>query len=358
MLSKLNKELNRQLDQPAEPHRLRWWHLPLLLLLIAGTVYVVMQNKGGKPSDEKTNAVAYQKCEGAIFGTFYHITYQYPTDLQDSIEDAMHRVDNSLSPFNPNSTISHINNNTGSETDSSFNTVFTLAKQISADTYGAFDITVAPLVNAWGFGFKNKENVTDQLIDSLLQYVGMEKVWLTGSVLNKADTSVMLDCSAIAKGYGVDVVAELLEAKHIGNYMVEIGGEVRVKGHNPKGNSWNIGIVKPDPDPTGKNQEIEEVLSITDISMATSGNYRNFYVEGDRRYAHTIDPRTGRPVQHNILSATVLAPNCATADAYATAFMVLGLDHTQQVLSHHPELKAYIIYADDEGRNAVWRHNM
>ena len=356
MLSKLNKELNRQLDQPAEPHRFRWWHIPLLLLLIAGTVHVVKQNQGGKQSVDTNEAIAYQKCEGNIFGTFYHITYQHPTDLKDSIEEAMHRVDNSLSPFNPNSTISHINNNSSSETDTAFVTVFTLAKQISADTNGAFDITVAPLVNAWGFGFKNKDIVTDQLIDSLLQYVGMEKVWLSDAAIHKADTSVMLDCSAIAKGFGVDVVAELLEAKHVGNYMVEIGGEVRVKGMNPKGKSWNIGIVKPDPDPMG--QEIEEVLSITDISMATSGNYRNFYVEGDRRYAHTIDPRSGRPVQHNILSATVLAPDCATADAYATAFMVLGLEDTQRVLSHHPELKAYIIYADSTSKNAVWRHNM
>jgi len=355
MLSKLNKELNRQLDQPAEPHRLRWWHIPLLLLLIAGTIYVVMQNKGGKPSADSNEAVAYQRCEGGIFGTFYHITYQYPTDLHDSIKQVMHEVDNSLSPFNPNSVISAINNNTAYTTDDHFLHVFNLAKHISAETDGAFDITVAPLVNAWGFGFKNKEQITDELIDSLLPLVGMDKVWLDDTLLCKADTSIMLDCSAIAKGYGVDAVAQMLEMKGVVNYMVEIGGELRVSGLNPKNRQWNIGVVKPDPDPSGQNNELEEVLSLTDIAMATSGNYRNFYEEGNQRYAHTIDPRTGRPVQHNILSSTVLAADCATADAYATAFMVLGLEGAKAVLEQHPELKVYFIYSDSDGRNAVWR---
>ncbi len=358
MLSRLNKEINRQLDQPAQPHRFRWWHIPLLLLLAAGTIYVVKQNNRSDTTAAPAQAVAYQKCEGAIFGTFYHITYQYAADLQDTIECVMHEVDNSLSPFNPQSVISAINNNTSSSTDPHFRHVFNLAKHISDETDGAFDITVAPLVNVWGFGFKNKEHVTDSLIAALLPLVGMDKVWLDDTLVHKADTAIMLDCSAIAKGYGVDAVAQMLEAKHVCNYMVEIGGEVRVKGLNPKGKEWNIGIIKPDPDPTGQNGEIEEVLSITNTSMATSGNYRNYYEEGDRRYAHTIDPRTGRPVQHNILSSTVMAADCATADAYATAFMVLGLDKAKAVLQQHPELRAYFIYSDTDGKNAVWRMGM
>lgn len=358
MLSKLNEDLNRQMDQPAQKHPLRWWHIPLLLLLVAGTVFVIVRG------DRKTATAVhgqkqYLKCEGAVFGTFYHITYEAEADMQDSIDAVLQRIDSSLSPFNKQSVITAINQNESMTTDADFRRVFSLAQTISAATDGAFDITVAPLVNAWGFGFRNKADITDALIDSLLVHVGMNLVAIDeqGMVV-KADTAVMLDCSAIAKGYGVDAVADMLQAHGVDNYMVEIGGEVRLKGYNPKGKLWSIGIVKPDPDPTGQNQELEEVLTITDIAMATSGNYRNYYEEGNRRYAHTIDPRTGWPVQHNILSSTVLAPDCATADAYATAFMVLGLEQAQAVLDRHPELRAYFIYADEQGNNAVWRKGM
>ena len=353
ILKKLYDDMNSQLDRKAEPHRIRWWHILLLLALIAGTIFIIKNpSKEGKSIQSKE----YQRCEGAVFGTFYHVTYQYAGDLQDSIEAVLQQVDASLSPFNKESVITAINNGTNDATDAMFRDVFTLAKQISAETDGAFDITVAPLVNAWGFGFKNKENVTDSLIANLLTHVGIEKVTLQDDRIVKSDTAVMLDCSAIAKGYGVDAVGRMLESKQVTNYMVEIGGEVRVRGFNPQGKKWNIGIVTPTPDPTGQNNEVEEILHLTDISMATSGNYRNFYVEGNKRYAHTIDPRTGYPVQHSILSSTVLAADCATADAYATAFMVMGLDSAQTVLERHPELQAYFIYADSEGNNATWNN--
>lgn len=306
------------------------------------------------PSKGEEARIEYLKCEGGVFGTFYHITYQHPTDLHDSIELVLHEVDNSLSPFNKSSVITAINNGTSDSTDLMFREVFTLAKTISTETYGAFDITVAPLVNAWGFGFKNKETVTPSLIATLLTHVGFDKVSLQDNRIVKTDSALMLDCSAIAKGYGVDAVGRMLESKQISNYMVEIGGEVRVRGVNPQGKPWSIGIITPTPDPTGQNNEVEEILHITDIAMATSGNYRNFYVEGNKRYAHTIDPRTGYPVQHSILSSTVLARDCAVADAYATAFMVLGLDSAKTVLAAHPELQAYFIYSDDNGNNATW----
>jgi thiamine biosynthesis lipoprotein len=306
------------------------------------------------PSKGEEARIEYLKCEGGVFGTFYHITYQHPTDLHDSIELVLHEVDNSLSPFNKSSVITAINNGTSDSTNLMFREVFTLAKTISTETYGAFDITVAPLVNAWGFGFKNKETVTPSLIATLLTHVGFDKVSLQDNRIVKTDSALMLDCSAIAKGYGVDAVGRLLESKQISNYMVEIGGEVRVRGVNPQGKPWSIGIITPTPDPTGQNNEVEEILHITDIAMATSGNYRNFYVEGNKRYAHTIDPRTGYPVQHSILSSTVLARDCAVADAYATAFMVLGLDSAKTVLAAHPELQAYFIYSDDNGNNATW----
>lgn len=349
-------KLNSQLDQPAERRPFRWWHIPLLLLLIGATVYVAMEYNSNKKGQTTASSAEYLKCEGNIFGTVYHITYQSATDLADSIGAVLQEVDNSLSPFNPNSVITAINQNQSMQTDSRFREVFLLAKEVSAATDGAFDITVAPLVNAWGFGFKNKENVTDSLLRSILEHVGIEKVSLEDEQIVKSDTCVMLDCSAIAKGYGVDAVGQYLEEKGVENYMVEIGGEVRLKGHNDKGTEWNIGVVKPDPDALGSQNELMEVLHLSDISMATSGNYRNFYEEGGKRYAHTIDPHTGNPVQHSLLSSTVLADRCAVADAYATAFMVLGLEKAQTVLKSHPELKAYFIYADEEGNDAVWRN--
>lgn len=164
----------------------------------------------------------------------------------------------------------------------------------------------------------------------------------------------MLDCSAIAKGYGVDAVGKYLESQGISNYMVEIGGEVRVRGFNPRGELWHVGINKPNDDPANVSNDIEQVIQITQLAMATSGNYRNYYEKDGKKYAHTIDPHTGYPVQHSILSSTVLAQDCATADAYATAFMVLGMEEAKKVLAKHPELMAFFIYSDESGEMKEW----
>ena len=238
--------------------------------------------------------------------------------------------------------------------DSMFTDVFLLSKEVSAETNGAFDITVAPLVNLWGFGFKNNEEVDESKVAELRQFVGIDMVSLNNGEIVKEKPEIMLDCSAIAKGYGVDAVGKYLEKEGIENYMVEIGGEVRVRGVNPKGALWAIGINKPIDDPTGQNDDIQEVINITQQSMATSGNYRNFRVKDGKKYAHTIDPRTGYPVQHSILSSTVIAEDCATADAYATSFMVLGLDGAKKVLGKHSELMAFFIYADKDGNLHEW----
>ena len=164
----------------------------------------------------------------------------------------------------------------------------------------------------------------------------------------------MLDCNAIAKGFGTDMVARMLKRKGIRNFMVEIGGEIVTSGNSDKRVPWKIGVTKPTDDSLNTNEEIQTILNVSDIAMATSGNYRNFYYKGGKKYAHTIDPKTGYPVQHSILSSTVLAPNCATADAFATSFMVMGLDKARKVLKKHPELMAYFIYADEKGNNKVW----
>lgn len=343
---------------PYAPHKIKWWGWILLAGLILGTIYIYK-------SEHKTNDSAeisapwdeslIHKTEGNVFGTIYHITYMSDTDLTEGISNVLQEVDNSLSPFNKESTISAVNNNVDVEVDDRFVYVFNLAKQVSAATDGAFDITVAPLVNLWGFGFKTGGSISDSKVDSLRQFVGFNSVSLEGRKVVKEHPETMLDCSAIAKGYGVDAVADYLEHNcHCQSYMVEIGGEVRLKGCNPKGQKWSIGVTKPNDDSLSIQSELQIVLRTTNTAMATSGNYRNFYVKGGKKYAHTIDPRTGYPVQHSILSATVLASECATADAYATSFMVLGLDSAKAVLSKHKELEAYFIYSDEDGIMNEW----
>ena len=312
------------------------WQVPFLLFLIIGTVVILK-----KQPPFRTN-------EGMVFGTIYKITYQHDDDLQEDIKQALMEVDNSLSPYNPNSIITRINHNEDTTLNTHFTHVYGLAQQISAETEGAFDITVAPLVNAWGFGFKHSIDIAPNVIDSLRQFVGYQKTRMEGGKIVKDDERLMLDCSAIAKGYGVDVVARTLDQKGVKHYMVDIGGEVVLKGKSPRMKDWRIGINKPIEDSLSVNQELQTILKISDIGMATSGNYRKFYYKDGKRYAHTIDPRLGTPVPHNILSATVLAKDCTTADAYATAFMVMGLEKALDFCQKHPELNAYFI-CDGEG---------
>ena len=323
----------------------KWiWQLPFLLLLIVGTVLIIRQQR----------AMPYQMNSGMVFGTVYNITYECDSDLHQAIKAELQKVDNSLSPFNEHSVITAINQNQDVKPDEMFLTVFNKAMEISRETDGAFDITVAPLVNAWGFGFKNGSQPDRQQVDSLRRLIGYEKVILKNDRIVKQSPDIMLDCSAIAKGYGYDVVARFLQQQGVKNFMVEIGGEVVTSGVNPQRLPWRIGVTKPTDDTLSIKGEIQSVLNVTDLAMATSGNYRNFYYKGGKKYAHTIDPKTGYPVQHSLLSATVLAKDCATADAYATSFMVLGIDGAKKVLERHPELMAYFIYADDKGQNAVW----
>lgn len=339
------------------------WQLPFLAVLIIGTILIIRQQ----------HATPYRTNKGAIFGTFYSVTYQWNDDLQADIEAELLQVDSALSMFNPQSVISHFNREGTIASHKAVNRqpidmffdVYRLAMKVSEDTNGAFDITVAPLVNAWGFGFKSLAQKGDSAdiqpgmptrhqVDSIRQFVGWQKVSLKGTTVKKSDPRIMLDCSAIAKGYGVDVVARLLKSKGVTNFVVEIGGEVVTSGISPRRVPWTVGVVKPTDDSLLVGNEYQTVLNVTDKAMATSGNYRNFYYKNGKKYAHTIDPKTGYPVQHNILSATVLADDCATADAYATSFMVLGLDGTRRILDRHPELMAYLIYSDEKGNLAVW----
>ncbi len=320
------------------------WQLPFLLLLIVGTVFIIRQQ----------HAMPYQKSTGKVFGTFYTVTYQYDEDLQQQIEEELQKIDAEFSMFNEKSTVSSINRGETPILSPIFLEVYQLAENVSRETDGAFDITVAPLVNAWGFGFKNQQMPTRHEVDSLRQLIGWQHLKLNGNRLEVKKSGMMLDFSAIAKGYGVDAVCRLLQQKGVTNFMVDIGGEVTTRGINPKRIPWKIGVTKPTDDSLNINNEIVTVLNVTDRSMATSGNYRRFYEKGGKRYAHTIDPKTGYPVQHSLLSATVLANNCATADAYATSFMVMGLEKAKHILQQHSDLLAYLIYSDANGELAVW----
>ncbi|MCF8294434.1 MAG: FAD:protein FMN transferase [Bacteroidales bacterium] len=291
----------------------------------------------------------YNHFMGLTQGTTYHITYKGAENYKPQIDSLLAEFDTSLSTYNKESLITAINENRSDSADRFLTYCVEQALLICQASNGAFDITIGPLANSWGFGFKNKETITPEKIDSLLPFVGCDKVSIVGNRIIKASPEVILNVNAIAQGYAVDVVCEWLESKKVSNYMVEIGGEVKVKGLNPHQSEWKVGINEPIDDSLNVNQDIHEVVRISEHAMATSGNYRKFYVENGVKYSHTLDPKTGYPVKHNLLSASVLAKTCIEADAYATAFMVVGLEKALEILKLHPELEAYFIYADPNG---------
>lgn len=285
-------------------------------------------------------------------GTTYHITYggDQPESTKKEIDLLLQEVNNSLSTYIPSSTISKINDNSSTQIDAHFKTVFNKAKGIYALTNGAFDPTIGPIVNAWGFGFEHLDHVDSNTIDSLMQHVGFDKVSIVSGNLQKASPAIMLDFSAIAKGYGVDQVAELLASKGIDNYMVEIGGEVVVKGHASRKGDWALGINMPLEGSNG----LYAVAQVNDVALATSGNYRNFRVVEGRKYVHTIDPSTGYSATSSLLSASVFSKDCATADGLATACMVLGAEQTIE-LSKQAGLEVYLIYLNDKNEMDFYR---
>ncbi|MGL5958501.1 MAG: FAD:protein FMN transferase [Phocaeicola sp.] len=312
------------------------WQLLFLAVLVVGTILILKKQP------------PFRTDEGLVFGTIYKITYQSDESLKEEIENRLKEVDNSLSTFKKQSIITKVNQNEPVELDTHFVQVYNIAQRIAAETDGAYDITVAPLVNAWGFGFKHSAGIEAATIDSLKQFVGYKKIKLSDGKIVKEDKRTLLDCSSIAKGYGVDQVAQLLESKGIKNFLVDIGGEVVAKGKNPKMKLWRIGINKPIEDSLSINQELQTILEMSNIGMATSGNYRNFYYKDGKKYAHTINPLTGYPAENSLLSATVIAKDCTTADAYATAFMVMGIEKAEAFCKKHPELEVYFIYASHE----------
>ncbi len=297
----------------------------------------------------------YITMDGFAEGTTYHMIYhdEKVRDLKPQVEKLLAGFELSLSAYNPQSIISKVNRNEKVLLDDYFITVFNTAREMYNVSDGAFNIAASPLFNAWGFGFKNNKMPTAQEVDSLQEFIDMKKVRIDNRRIVKDDPRITLNANAIAKGYSSDVVAAFFERMGIADYMVEIGGEIRCKGKNRKGERWAVAIDKPVDGNYTSGENIQGILRITDCALATSGNYRRFYVVDGKKYAHTIDPRTGYPVTHNLLSATIIANDCMHADAYATVLLVLGLEESKKFLEKHPELKALLIY-DDHGEMKTW----
>ena len=305
----------------------------------------------------------YFRNEGKVFGTYYNIRYEARADLQDSINAALTAFDNSLSMFNPHSILSAINDNRDTTTDAAFEAMWSEAERVYALSGGAFDITVATLVNFWGFGrrvagdsYSNLQSSISNLqssIDSLLSFVGFEKVALVNHRVVKDDYRTQIDGGAVAKGQACDMIAAVLSRQGCTNWLVDIGGEVVAHGVNDKGEPWHIGITKPNLNNEGAQEDLQQVLAVSDICMATSGNYRNYYYADGERRSHTIDPRTGYPVQHSLLSATVVSSSCMRADALATACMVLGAEEALAMIDRAGDAACYLIVAENDSLQVV-----
>ncbi len=293
---------------------------------------------------------------GMVFGTTYSIIYESPNgkDLQEEITEKLNQFNLIFSTYEKESVISKINDNRPTELTDEFITCYNKALEVSQKTNGAFDITAGSLVNAWGFGPEKKKMMSKEIIDSLLEITGFQKVKLENREIFKENPNIKIDMSAISKGYASDLIGIFLAEKGCANYMVEIGGEVAAKGVNERGKTWSIGINKPDDEAIFGSAGLQAKIKLSDHGLATSGNYRNFYIEEGKKYAHTIDPKTGYPVQHSLLSASVVANDCMTADAYATAFMVLGLEAGIEVARNVSEIEVFFIYADNDGNNQVY----
>lgn len=319
------------------------------LLLIPAIVAVL---SGCQPKED----LQYIKIHGFAQGTTYQITYGMidSIDLQPVIDSILRDFDLSLSSYIPESVLSRLNRNETDQVDERFRTMYEVAYRVNNQSAGAFDLTVMPLVNAWGFGPGRKMTIDSSLIDSLLQYVGMDKIQLKGDKLIKSNPGVSIDVNAIAQGQSVDEVALFLESIGCKNYMVEIGGEIRTLGKNPKGQVWRIGIDRPEFGNNIPGLSLQAVVELKNKSLATSGNYRKFYEENGVKFTHSIDPSTGYPARQEILSATIVCDECIDADAYATACMVMGLEKSKAMLSGLKGVEAYLIYGDPEGNYQVY----
>lgn len=300
----------------------------------------------------------YMFISGLTQGTSYHITYQSPSpdslQLQEKIDALLARFDQSLSTYIDTSNISRLNNNETDVVDDYFTEVFNESKRIYELSDGAFDITVGPLIDAWGFGPGRKLKIDQEVIDSILQFVGMDKVEVIDGKLVKSLPGIRIDLNAIAQGYSVDLLADFLEDQDIENYMVEVGGEIRVQGLSPRGDNWKIGVDKPYFGNQLPGQSLQKVIQLSDHSLASSGNYRKYYEQDGKKIVHTVDPKTGYTRMSNLLSVTIITEECITADGLATACMSLGLKKARKFITSIDDVEGFFIYADDDGVFYEW----
>lgn len=299
----------------------------------------------------------YMKITGFAQGTTYNITYENSTnqDYSQDIDSILKAFNRSLSIYDSTSIISRINNNDPTvEADDWFVNVFKKSAEINTTSGGAFDITVGPVCKVWGFGDGPVAKHDTAYIDSLLQFVGMDKVRLEGHKVIKKFSGVKLDVNALAQGYSTDLVCDFFKSRGLKNYLVEIGGEVRGFGTNAKNQFWHIGIDRPKDDNMMPGSDLQAIVEINNKALSTSGNYRSFFVEKSIKYAHTIDPKTGFPARNDLLSASVICDDCMTADAYATTFMVLGVEKSKELLQKLPGVEVYFVYSDQQGKYKVF----
>ena len=283
--------------------------------------------------------------EGAVWGTSYHISYMCAENLSDSIIALMNEINESLSMFSPTSTVSHVNSGETDSVDDHFINVYNVARKVNAVSDGAFDPTVAPLVDLWGFGRNGRDTMFPDSTDvaSALEKVGISRCSVAGQRIIKGHPEMEFDFSAIAKGYGVECIAEMLKRNACNDFMVEIGGEIQLAGYNPHGNIWHIQVDVPEPGLEPGDSALM-ILEITDCAIATSGNYRNYRkTTTDSIISHTINPVTGYPAPCHMLSATVIAHGCTEADALATALMASPAENASKIMQHFPMSKAIIV---------------
>lgn len=292
---------------------------------------------------------------GVVWTTEYHITYEARADLNDSIQHLLTVIDNSVSPYNKQSLVTAINEGKNDVVDRLFKTLYTKALEVNKASEGVYDPTVMPLVNAWGFGYKSGNMPTQEQIDSILSFVGIEHTHLDGDRIVKDDGRVQFDFSSIAKGLACDEIASMLARNGATNYMVEIGGEVVARGVNERGDVWRVSVDLPMPDnEKGAVHDRAVVLHLDSLAVATSGSYRKFKEVDGKKVSHIVNPKTGNSETSNLLSVSIVAPDCMSADAWATACMAMGLEKTHSMMEKNVKLGVMTISTDADGNFVVW----
>lgn len=320
---------------------------PVLLYFLLFTSVAIWHFSPAYPGESD-----FIKISGYTQGTTYHITYQNTLgkNLQSEIEHRLKLIDQLFSTYNPHSLVSQINRSAVPiKVPPLMEQLLHRSMEIYRETQGDFDITVGPLVNAWGFGPTGKKEPTDEQVDSLLKIVGLNKISIRNHVLKKMDSRIQLDFNAIAQGFTVDFLAQYFDSLGIRNYLIEVGGELLARGVNDSGQPWRIGIESPVDNNQLEGTQIQKIIAVSNKAVSTSGNYRRFYIRNGIKYAHTINPHTGYPARNTLLSVTVVAPNCTDADAYATACMVMGVAKAITFVKSKPQLAAYFIFSRPDG---------